>query len=154
MAKSRFKSPPLRVLSSAEENIKDNILQVVAGASAQAVIGTIPNFGSFDNKERSLILNAEILEKIVRDHGAFNVDNLVINAIDWDFLICNVDGNPDKINLIKQIDDYGNYFTIGANRHNGFYIVTHYETRIKNIKKLKNLLKNKGDTLDRSGRAV
>jgi hypothetical protein len=73
---------------------------------------------------------------------------------DWEYIICNVNKNLSKINLIVRIKNNHHFATIGANRYNGYYVVTYYETYTSKENKLKNLLYKKGDTLDRAGRAV
>ncbi len=152
--KSRFKAKALRILKKSEYELLQEIEEVVLGKHEQVILVLMPNFASFDNKIRPLIFSYEVAQKIVKDHGMFVFENLIITSHDWEYLIKNVDRREGKINLIKQIPNTSDYFTIGANRHNGFYVVTYYEKEAKNSKKLKNLLRNKGDALDRAGRAV
>lgn len=152
--KSKFTSGQIRELSSTEKPIASQIQKVIRGETKQADLADIPSFVSSDGKERTLIFDESIAKKIQRDHGDIVPENLVVNANDWDYVIKNVDGNADKINLIKKVPDSENYLTIGANKDNGFFTVTHYETVTKDSSKLKNLLKNKGSSLDRTGRAV
>jgi hypothetical protein len=118
------------------------------------VITMVPEFVSLDNISRPLIISRTILDKIVRDHGSFHIENLIIHANDWEYVIRNVHKDPLKINLINIIQGVHHFSTIGANRYNGYYIVTYYETYTDQNLKLKNLLHKKGDALDRAGRAV
>ncbi len=154
MPKSIFSSPKIRELTPEEKPLVEKVNNVLQGNSEQEPIANIPSFVSRDGKERPLIFSKVIADKIISDHGKMIPENIVLNANDWDYVIKNVNNNPDKINLIKQIPNSNNFLNIGANKNNGFFIVTHYESLAKDSLKLKNLLKNKGDSLDRSGRAV
>lgn len=97
-----------------------------------------------------LVLSRSIVSS---DHCCLPLENFAITANDWDFIVKNVDGNPDKINLIKTIPGTSDFFVIAANRNNGFFLVTYFEYRAKNGKELKNLLQNKGDSLNKLGEA-
>ena len=152
--KTSFASEAIRKLTNNEEFIFKQIDLVIRGDLERIEISRTEGFVSQDGKERPLIFSSLIAQKIIRDHGSFSLENLIINALEWEYVICNVDKNPDKINLIKKIPNTDTYLTIGANRDNGFFLVTHYEAIAKDSEKLKNLLRNKGDALDRSGRAV
>jgi hypothetical protein len=148
--KTLFTPKAIRALSVSETLFIPKVLAVLNGLSVEEVIATIPGFISYDGQQRSLVFSREIADKIQKDHGHIVPENLIINAHDWDYVIRNVNGNPDKINLIKQTSGDG-FIRIGANRDNGFYIVTHYENREGKGQKLKNLLLQ-GDFLDSSGR--
>ncbi len=152
--KSPFLTGIIRELTLLEREMLFKIKEVMVEESKYLAITKLQDFLSFDKKQRDLIFDPLIAEKIIKDHGSFYLENMVITISDWDYVILNVGGNKDKINFIKVIPETDHFLTIGANRNNGFFIVTHYETEAKNSDKLKNLLKNKGDALDRAGRAV
>ena len=147
-------SPQIRKLSTKEMRFYIKAQKVCNKQVPKATIAKLPAFVSQDGKKRSLILTRMIIEKIENDHGKIGIENLIINANDWEYVIKNVDGNPDKINLIKTIPGSYNLVTIGANRANGFFMVTHYETSTRSPNKLKNLLQNRGDSLDHTGGAA
>jgi hypothetical protein len=149
--KTCFVSLQIRELTKEERKALDVVRDVLCGRVQRDVIGKILACLSIDNKDRPLVLDKLIVDKIRRDHGNIVAENLVINVHDWDFGIRNMDGNPDRINLIKMIPNSNNYIVIGAIRNNGFYMVTHYEAfPKKGSNKLKSLL-GRGDLLDRSG---
>jgi hypothetical protein len=149
--KSQFVASALREPTPLEKVSVQRVTLVLTGGSESEIISTIPGFASFDGEPRSLVFSRVIAEKIERDHGKILPENLAINANGWDFVLRNVGNNPDKINLIKLLQDGKNFLVLGANRDNGFYMVTHYEHHSKSDNELKNLLR-KGDALDRSGR--
>lgn len=149
--KSLFTSLTIRELNTTENYYREKIKSMLLGDFEACTISMLPAFVSNDEKSRSLILKKEIINKIQNDHGRIIYENLIINANNWDYVIRNVEGNVDKINLIKIIPDTPYFLTIGANRVNGYFIVTHYESRPKKINTLKNLLKNKGDSLNHIG---
>jgi hypothetical protein len=151
--KTIFTGKTIRHLNTQEVYYKNKIDLLLKGDSQNAIITILPSFASIDGKIRPLILNKTIVTKVENDHGKILLENLVINANDFDYVIKNMYGDPDKINLLKRIPDSNNILVIGANRNNGFFTVTHYEVDTKNPDKLKNLLK-KGDSLDRNGRAA
>lgn len=154
LSKTQSSLPTIRDLKPEEQHSADKVNAIITGKSDQEIIAKTPSFVSNDGKERSLVLDKAIVNKVQKDHGPLNISNLIVNAHDWDYVIKNVDGNPDKINLIKKVPDSESYLTLAANRDNGFFTVTHYETETRNSDKLKNLLKNRGDSLDRTGRAA
>lgn len=154
LKKTLFISPSIRELNSAENYYKEKINLMTKCDLITCVISLLPSFVSQDNKTRPLILHKKIIEKIEKSHGNITFENLIINANNWDYVIRNVEGNIDKINLIKIIPDTSYFLTIGANRVNGYFVVTHYESRPKKINTLKNLLKNKGDSLNHIGEAA
>lgn len=149
--KTQFKSPQIRDLKPEEQVSLQKVNAVLNGTSKTEIIAHTPDFVSNDGKERPLVFSSEIANKI-KSHGNLIPENLVLNANDWDYAIKNVDGNPDKINLIKKIPNSDNFLVIGANRDNGYFTVTHFEYSSKNGQELKNLLQNKGDALDKFGR--
>lgn len=149
--KSPFKSKVMRGLSPQEGLIRREIIKLDQGMVENVEICRIPGFVTEDGKERSLILNREILEKVTGDHGIFSFENLIISSQDWEYAIKNVRNISNRINLIKIIPGTENFLVVGAFRINGYLAVTHFEVISKNGRELKNLLE-KGDTLDRSGR--
>jgi hypothetical protein len=150
-SKTRFVSLEIRGLSKEERLALDVVRDVLCGRVTRDVIGKIPACLSTDNKDRPLVLDKLIVEKIRRDHGNIIAENLVINVHDWDFGIKNMDKDPDKITLVKTIPDSHNYLIAGAKRDNGFFMVTHFEVvSEEGGNQLKSLL-GRGDILDRSG---
>lgn len=149
--KSSFKTLALRALTPQENSSLIRVNSVLNGESKTEIIAHTPGFVANDGKERPLVFSSDIANKI-KNHGDVVPENLVLNANDWDYAIKNVDGNPDKINLIKKIPGGNDFLVIGANRDNGFFTVTHFEYTSKNGRELKNLLQNKGDALDKFGR--
>ena len=150
-SKTHFVSPQIRDLSKEERQALDVVRDVLCGRVIRDVIGKIPACLSIDNKDRPLVLDKLIVDKIRRDYGNIVAENLVINVYDWDLGINNVDGNADKINLVKRIPDSLNHLVVAANRDNGFFMVTHFEVVTKSPKNLKRLL-GRGSVLDRFGR--
>lgn len=151
LKKTLFIIPVIRELNNTENYYKEKIKSMLLSGFEVCTISMLPAFVSNDGKSRSLILKKEIINKIQNDHGNIIFENLIINANNWDYVIRNVEGNVDKINLIKIIPNTSYFLTIGANRVNGYFVVTHYESRPKKINTLKNLLKNKGDSLNHIG---
>jgi|GEM_PF-2836806 len=146
LKKSLFQTPPLRGLHQNEEILYAKVNLLLCRKRRKSLVAILPEFVSYDNKSRPLFLHVDIVNKIERDHGKIILENLIINANSWDYVVKNVDGNKDKINLIKKIPNTTYFLLIGANRVNGFFIVTHFESRSENIDKLKNLLQ-RGDFL-------
>jgi hypothetical protein len=146
--KSLFKSSSIRKLYKNEIVLYTKVNLLLQRKRQKATIAVIPDFVCHDGKSRALILHIDIVNKIEHDHEKIVLENLIINANDWDYIIRNVDNDKDKINLIKMIPDTPYFLTIGANRINGFFVVTHYESRPKTHNTLKNLLHNKGDSLE------
>ena len=145
--KTPFESDTIRPLTEAEKLIRSKIDDLMAGKFLAEKLSDIPSTVSKDGKVRPLILSHKILNKFVMDHGLnMSLDNLVINANDWEYLIKNFRDDEDSINIIKEIPDSDNFLTIGASRQNGFFALTHYETITKSSNKLKNLLE-KGEVL-------
>ncbi len=151
-SKTQFITKQIRLLKNKELAYLSRLKSIVLTSNTNC-IATLPSYASFDNKSRNLILSRNIIKKIERDHGSVVLENLIINANDWDYVIKNVDQNQDKINLLK-LTPYNTILLIGANRINGFFMLTHYEI-INNRKKdkLKNLLK-RGDSLNNTGGAA
>lgn len=153
-SKSQFTPVQIRPLKPEEQSSLQKVNNVLSGKSKTEVIAHTPGFVSDDGKERALIFDKSSIAEEIKGHGKMIPENLVINANDWKYVIKNVQGNPDKINLILPTRDEG-FIRIGANKNNGFFMVTHYENIPGQSQKLKNLLANaKGDALDRSGRTL
>ncbi|MDR3168928.1 MAG: hypothetical protein LBU27_04130 [Candidatus Peribacteria bacterium] len=57
------------------------------------------------------------------------------NAPDYFIKNITIDGivYPDKINLVKQVPNADKVWIIGAERQNGFFILTHLEVAEKNV---------------------
>lgn len=140
MKKSLFIHGPLSSLKSEEETFFINAKNVLDNISDIEIISRIPEHISHDKKERPLLLSKEIVQKIESDHGKICPENLIFTAHRWEYIVTDIDKKPDRINLIKRIPDSDNYLLIAANRDNGFYIVTHFETESKNGNNLKRLL--------------
>ena len=151
--KSIFITKKLRDLAGSEVLFYEKLNSIFNGTLDEAIVGQIPHFVSKDNESRPLILTKSIIQKIETDHGKIVPENLIINANDWDYVIRSVDGNEDKINLFKKIPDSSNILIIGANRINGYFMLTYYEVLTRNPEKLKDLLK-RGDPVDATGGAA
>jgi hypothetical protein len=152
--KSPFVSARIRELTNEEKILEAIAKAIIAGVTDDNSIGVVPAFVSADGKVRELIFSHAIADKIEVGedaHGEIPTENLIINANDWDYVVRNAKGDPNKINLIKKIPNSDNFLTIGANKVNGYYMVTHFETISKNHHELKNLLLT-GDVLDKFGR--
>ena len=138
--KSIFIHEPIHTLNKNEEMYLWKLKDIIKYKSTYENIGYVPGSLSEDNKIRPLILSRNILHKIQSDHGRICPENIVINAHRWEHATTNVLGNPDKINLIKTIPDSKNYLLIAAVRVNGFFILTHFETKTSGSTNLKRLL--------------
>ncbi len=79
------------------------------------------------SKPVPLMFNRKNFAKVVRYHGYFNTADIVMTANEFEegIFIKGKEGGPDKINLIKNTDK--GCFVIGANRFNGFGVVTFFE---------------------------
>lgn len=158
--KTVFTSPQIRPLTQQENGSLQSINSVLKGESKQANIANVPGFISQDGKSRPLILDGSIVNnKIIPKHGNIIPENLSINANDWDGALKNVRSfengvlgspNPDKINLIKKIPGSDNVLLIGADRQNGFFVLTHYEIKPINGNEIKSLL-GRGDLISPDG---
>lgn len=145
--KSIFVTGAIRKIRSSEFRMFRLITKVVSGKAQEVVLGKVLGI--------SIILSSQVTTKIIQDHGVFLTENLIVSLKDWEYIIKNVNGNNNKVNFIKKIPNSYGYFTIGANKiRDKLFLVTFYETTTINPEKLKNLLRNKGDALDRNGRAV
>lgn len=80
-----------------------------------------------DSKTIPVMFNRKNFRKIIMDHGYFNSADIVVTANEFEngIFIKGVDGKPDKINLVK--DTEGGCYVIGANRFNGYGVVTFFE---------------------------
>lgn len=148
--KTHFVSLQIRELTKEERLALDVVRDVLCGRVDRGIIGKIPAYLSIDGKDRPLVLDTYIVGKIRRDHGNIIAENLMINVYDWDFGIKNMDRNPDRITLVKKVSSSQNYLIVGANRDNGFFMVTHFEVIPRSQEELKRLLK-RGDVLVRFG---
>lgn len=149
--KSLFKSAQIRLLFDGEQVLARELAVFAEDDRSEISLALLPGIISFDLKPRFLFIAKEILNKILSDHGMFTIENLIITLADWDYVLQNVKGDPDRINLIKKIPNSNNFFVVGAKRINGFFMLTYFEYSSKYGNELKNLLE-KGDALDRSGR--
>ncbi|MBU6426728.1 hypothetical protein KGQ27_00595 [Patescibacteria group bacterium] len=79
------------------------------------------------SKPIPVVFNRYNFKKILWHHGYFRSINIVVTANEFEegVYIKGVDGRPDKINLIKNTD--GGCYIIGANRFNGYGVVTFFE---------------------------
>lgn len=147
MKKSLFIHGP--IISIPEENIfLKSLKNVLDNISHTEIVGYVPEHISYDRKERPLILSKDIVQKIEFEHGKICPENLIFTADQWEYAVTQVDKKVDRINLIKEIPNSNNYLLIAANRDNGFYIITHFETESKNGNNLKRLLR-RGNVISR-----
>lgn len=146
--KSLFISKQIRILNNEEEIYNKYLKKVMNNISEIETIGYVLGSLSLDKKERPIVISREIVNKIEFDHGTICSENMIINIYDWEYAVINIDNKPDRINLLKIIPNSENYLLISANRYNGFYIVTHFETESKNGNNLKRLLK-RGNVINR-----
>lgn len=149
--KSQFISKQIRELNEVEKEFLQDLKDFIYLKKDKCIIPYLPQYISSDSKIRSLILSKEIVIKIINKHGKIPVNNLLINANDWDFIIQNIDKIKDKINIIKQIPNSDNFLLIGAVRDNGFFILTHFETEVLQGNELKSLL-GRGDLISKDAR--
>lgn len=146
--KSLFISKQIRGLNKKENRYNKKLKRLLNKEVLIETIGYIPSRLSFDNKKRPLILSREIVGKIENDHGSICSENMIINIFEWEYATTNVLGNPNKINLIKNIPNTDNYLLIAAIRNNGFFVLTHFETKTKGDINLKRLL-GRGNVISR-----
>ncbi len=157
--KTRFATGKMRKLRKKEGRRLQALNLLIFRKTRIAVVASIPAFVSSDGKPRDLIFSQMILDKVVRDHGEFIPENFVINANDWDAVLRNIldthtgERRSDKINLLKRIPRTGNYLLIAANKDNGFFIVSHFETLDSDGTKLKSLL-GRGELFSKSGKPL
>jgi hypothetical protein len=80
-----------------------------------------------NSKTFPVMFNRKNFRKILRDHGYFNSADIVVTANEFEegIFLKGIEGKPDKINLFK--DTEGGCFVIGANRFNGYGVVTFFE---------------------------
>ena len=89
--KSLFISKQIRKLTRIENKYIINILEILQGKVDQNIIMYLPEYISYDNKIRPLILNKDIIIKIENKHGKIPIENLLINAHDFDYVLINFD---------------------------------------------------------------
>ena len=142
--KTKIITKQIRKLNLIEENILKKINKVSSDQKSVVILRYLPGFISFDKKSRPLIFSKIIYDKI-KNHGKLIPENLAINVNDWDIVITNVrpfvnnvlqKPNLNKINLIKIIPNSNNYLLIGADRQNGYFVLTHYEVEGNELKSL------------------
>ena len=151
LKQSLFLSKQIRDLNEVEEEFLQDLKDFINLKKDKCIISHVPQHVSSDRKTRPLVLSKEILIKIINKHGRIPVNNLLINAHDWDIVIQNIDRIKDKINIIKQIPNSDNFLLIGAVRDNGFFILTHFETEALQGNELKSLL-GRGDLISKDTR--
>ncbi len=149
--KSLFISKQIRDLNGIEQEFLQDLKDFINLKKEKCIISYLPQHISSDKKTRPLVLSKEILIKIINKHGKIPVNNLLINAHDWDIVIQNIDRIKDKINIIKTIPDSDNFLLIGAVRDNGFFMLTHFETEVLQGNELKSLL-GRGDLISKDTR--
>jgi len=135
-----FISKQIRKLTRTEDKYIINIFEILQGKKEQNIITYLPDYISYDNKIRPLILNKDIIIKIENKHGKIPIENLLINAHDFDYALINFDNIKEKINLIKLIPDSNNFLLISAIKINGYFMLTHFETEVLKDNELKSLL--------------
>lgn len=121
-------------------------------------VGVIKNLWDDGKKEIDILINYQNAKLIAQKHGAIPADDLVtvINEFEDGVFIkaSNKEKNKDKINLIKMTPD-GGMFVVGANRINGYAVVTFFEQYDKKkAKKYLDSLKNQGIGFKPTGRAA
>jgi hypothetical protein len=111
----------------------DNVEKLKSGNIADPIhdgqkIGIIVDSWDTGKKEISLFLNYENTKKIIHEHGELPSRALVHTANNFDVgvFIKGIRTKKDKINLIKVTSD-GGVFVLGANRINGYGVVTFFE---------------------------
>ncbi|MCX6718985.1 MAG: hypothetical protein NTZ38_01250 [Candidatus Taylorbacteria bacterium] len=79
------------------------------------------------SKDIPVMFNRYNFKKIIRSHGYFNSADIVVTANEYDegVFIKGTEEKPDKVNLVKKTDS--GCFVIGANRFNGYGVVTFFE---------------------------
>jgi hypothetical protein len=138
--KSLFISKQIRKLTRTENKYVINILEIIQNKVDKNTIAYVPDYVSYDKKVRPLILDKGILIKIENKHGKIPIENLLINAHDFDYAIVGFDNVEDKINLIKLIPNSNNFLLISAIKINGYFLLTHFETETLQGNELKSLL--------------
>lgn len=94
------------------------------------------------NKPSTLTLNRIESDRIISKHGDYSVEDIVMTAKEFDdgvFIPKSESRKVDKVNLIKYTDD--GFFLLGANRYNGYGVVTFFE-KYPNNKSTENYLSN------------
>ncbi len=96
-----------------------------------------------------LLIDGLMVDKIMRSHGDFASENLILTANKPTHLV--IINGGQKINLVKQFGE-NSYFILGANKINGYYTVTFFEPENKHYI-LKRVFK-RGDLIDLTGRPL
>jgi len=118
-------SPKTEPFVSEVDRIKSgNVKDPVTDSST---IGKISDVWDTKQKNIAITLNYKDAEEIVKKHGSFSSQNIVSTANDYDVGVFQkgIGVGKNKINLIKIAPD--GFFVLGANRYNGFGVVTFFE---------------------------
>jgi len=130
--KTQFSGKPIFVISTEKyqreisevERIKSGkVIDKEKDSALIAVLKSIPN----SIKSVSFFLNYVSVLRILDKHGDFAVDDLILTANEFDVgvYIKSEGVMPDKVNLVKKIPK-GGILVLGANRFNGYGIVTFF----------------------------
>ena len=122
-------------LSGVKEEYQRNYDKIVNREGDNLEVGRIDWKVAYDGKERPAIFSQAIQNKIVWDHWLDKV-NLLATVNQPDYIIKNVDGKADKINIIKKIEWTNDFVLIAADRQNGYFILSNYEVKSRNSKRL------------------
>ena len=118
-------------ISKVEAKYRNNYDKVVDWEIERWEIWRIEWSVTYDGKERPAIFSKEIKEKIARDHW-LDKENMLWTLDKPDYIIKNMDGDPNRINLIRKIQWTNDYVLLSADRSNGFFILTNYEIHNNN----------------------
>ena len=122
-------------LSGVKEEYQRNYDKIVNREGDHLEVGRIDWKVAYDGKERPAIFSQAIQNKIVWDHW-LDKANLLATVNQPDYIIKNVDGKADKINIIKKIEWTNDFVLIGADRQNEYFILSNYEVKSRNSKRL------------------
>ena len=122
-------------LSGVKEEYQRNYDKIVNREGDNLEVGRIDWKVAYDGKERPAIFSQAIQNKIVWDHW-LDKANLLATVNQPDYIIKNVDGKADKINIIKKIEWTNDFVLIAADRQNGYFILSNYEVKSRNSKRL------------------
>ncbi len=94
-----------------------------------------------NNWKSYIVINNQSFNIIKHKHWEYNIEDIVVTANEFEkgVYISATSQNPEKLNLIKYIDDW--YFILWANRFNWFSIVTFFE-KFPNNKSAKKYLQS------------
>lgn len=122
-------------LSGVKEEYQRNYDKIVNREGDNLEVGRIDWKVAYDGKERPAIFSQAIQNKIVWDHW-LDKANLLATVNQPDYIIKNVDGKADKINIIKKIEWTNDFVLIAADRQNGYFILSNCEVKSRNSKRL------------------